>query len=59
MTSEVINGWSSDQKMLVADAVLEAAIIDAEVIDEEPEFNSLPNKHEDLDFDDIATFAEE
>jgi hypothetical protein len=59
VTSEVINGWSSDQKMLVADAVIEAAIIDVDVVEAQPEFDSLPNKNEDVNFEDLATFMDE
>jgi len=59
VTSEVINTWSSDQKMLVADALVEAAIIDVEVAEEEEEFNSLPSRDEDLQLDDIAEFLDD
>jgi hypothetical protein len=59
ITSEVISDWSVDQKMLVADALIEASIIDVEIEDVEPEFNSLPNKREDLDLDDIAVFVKD
>ena len=58
VTSEVISDWSVDQKMLVAGAVIDAAIIDVEP-EEVEEFNSLPIKDEDLDLDDIATFVDD
>ena len=58
ITSDVLRSWSSDQKMLVADAVVEAAIIDAD-FEEEPEFNSLPDKTEHLELDDIAEFLDD
>jgi len=59
VTSEVINSWSSDQKMLVADALVEAAIIDIDVEEAEEEFNSLPPKDLDLQLEDIAEFLDE
>ena len=60
VTSEVIKTWSSDQKMLVADALVEAAIIDVEINEEEEEeFNSLPPRNEDLQLDDIAEFLDD
>ena len=59
VTSEVINNWSSDQKMLVADAVLEAAIIDVSIEEVEEEFNSLPPKDLDLQLEDIAEFLDD
>ena len=59
VTSEVINTWSTDQKMLVADALVEAAIIDVEVIEEEEEFDSLPPRNDDLQLDDIAEFLDD
>ena len=59
ITSEVLGGWSLDQKMLIADAVVEAAIIDEETIEVPKEFNSLPPKSDDLKLDDIAEFIED
>ena len=59
VTSEVINTWSSDQKMLVSDALVEAAIIDVEISEEEEEFDSLPPRNEDLQLDDIAEFLDD
>ena len=59
VTSEAISEWSVDQKMLVADALIEASIIDVEIEEPEPEFNSLPDKREKLELDDIATFVED
>jgi len=59
VTSEAISGWSSDQKMLVADAVIAAAIIDADFEEAEPEFNSLPKPTEDLSLEDIAVFSDD
>jgi hypothetical protein len=59
VTSEAISGWSSDQKMLVADAVIEAAIIDADFEEAAPEFNSLPKPTEDLSLKDIAVFSDD
>jgi len=57
VTSEVIRDWSLDQKMLIADALIEASIIDVEV--EEAEFDSLPPKNEKIEFKDIAEFPED
>jgi hypothetical protein len=59
VTSEVLGSWSVDQKMLVADAVVEAAIIDVDPVESSPEFNSLPSKEEDLELEDIAVFIED
>lgn len=59
VTSEVINGWSSDQKMLVADAVVEAAIIDADFEEAEAEFDSLPKPSKNVTLDDIAVFSDD
>jgi hypothetical protein len=59
ITSDILSGWSSGQKMLVADAVVEAAIIDADFEEEEPEFNSLPVKNQKLELDDIAEFLDD
>ena len=59
VTSEVIGEWSVDQKMLVAGAVIDASIIDVEIEEPEPEFNSLPDKSEEFELDDVATFVEE
>jgi transposase len=60
VTSEVISNWSSDQKMLVADALVEAAIIDADFTEsEEEEFNSMPIRDKDLKLEDIAEFLDE
>tara|TARA_R100000152_G_C6702453_1_gene131697 strand:+ start:209 stop:835 length:627 start_codon:yes stop_codon:yes gene_type:complete len=58
VTSEVIGGWSEDQKQMVADAVLDAAILDAEEFLELPEHNSMP-KEEVVSFEDVAEFSEE
>lgn len=59
VTSEVLGRWTPDQKMLIADAVVEAAIIDVGYEEAAPEFNSLPNKDEDLELEDIAEFLED
>ena len=59
VTSEVINNWSSDQKMLVADAVVEAAIIDADFEEAEPEFDSLPKPSKNVSLEDIAVFSDD
>ena len=59
VTSEVINGWSTDQKMLVSDALVEAAIIDADFEEAEEEFNSMPTRQENLELEDIAEFMDE
>jgi len=59
VTSEVLGGWSLDQKMLIADAVVEAAIIDVETEEAPKEFNSLPLKNEDLELEDIAEFLDD
>tara|TARA_R100001082_G_scaffold109988_1_gene88521 strand:- start:5704 stop:6336 length:633 start_codon:yes stop_codon:yes gene_type:complete len=58
VTSEVIGGWSEDQKQMVADAVLDAAILDAEEFLELPEHDSMP-KEEVVTFEDVAEFSEE
>ena len=43
---------------MVADAVLDAAILDAEEFLELPEHNSMP-KEEVVSFEDVAEFSEE
>ena len=58
VTSDVLNTWSDDQKQMVADAVLDAAILDAEEILELPEYNSMP-KEEEVSFEDVADFSDE
>ena len=58
LTTEVISDWSEDQKKLVADAVLEAAIVDVEV-EEEEETLALPAVTHATDLDEIAEFIEE
>ncbi len=58
VTSDVLNAWSDDQKQMVADAVLDAAILDAEEILELPEYNSMP-KEEAVSFEDVADFSDE
>ena len=45
--------------MLIADAVVEAAIIDVESEEPPKEFNSLPLKNEDLELEDIAEFLDD
>ena len=59
ISANVIDNWSSDQKMLVADALVEAAIIDVEHKPVAEEFNSLPLKPESLELDDIAEFLDD
>ena len=59
ISANVIDNWSSDQKMLVADALVEAAIIDVEHEPVVEEFNSLPLKSESLELDDIAEFLDD
>jgi len=56
ITSEVLGRWTPDQKMLVAEAVVEAAIIDIDCEEVEPEFNSLPIKDKELELEDMAEF---
>ena len=58
VTSDVLNTWSDDQKQMVADAVLDAAILEAEEILELPEYNSMP-KEEEVSFEDVADFSDE
>ena len=58
VTTDVLNTWSDDQKQMVADAVLDAAILDAEEILELPEYNSMP-KEEEVSFEDVADFSDE
>ena len=45
--------------MLVADAVVEAAIIDVEATEVPPEFNSLPPHRDELKIEDVADFVED
>ena len=58
VTTDVLNTWSDDQKQMVADAVLDAAILEAEEILELPEYNSMP-KEEEVSFEDVADFSDE
>ena len=53
--SDILGNWSEDQKQLVADAVVDAAILDTEELTALPEHDSMP-KEEDVDFEDIAEF---
>ena len=58
VTSDVLNTWSDDQKQMVADALVDAAILDAEEILELPEYNSMP-KEEEVVFEDVADFSDD
>jgi len=58
LTSDILGTWSDDQKQLVADAVVDAAILDAEEILELPEHDSMP-KEEDISFEDMADFSDD
>ena len=58
VTADVLNTWSDDQKQMVADAVLDAAILDIEEVLELPEYNSMP-KEEEVSFEDVADFSDE
>ena len=58
VTSDVLNTWSDDQKQIVADALVDAAILDAEEILELPEYNSMP-KEEEVVFEDVADFSDD
>ena len=58
VTSDALNAWSDDQKQMVADAVLDTAILDVEEVLQLPEYDSMP-KEEDLSFEDVADFSEE
>jgi DNA-binding CsgD family transcriptional regulator len=59
VTSDVLNTWSDDQKQMVADAVVGAAILDAEEILELPEYNSMPKEEEEVRFEDVAEFLDD
>mgnify|MGYP005820582849 FL=1 len=56
--SDILGNWSEDQKQLVADAVVDAAILDTEELTALPEHDSMP-KEEDVDFEDIAEFLDD
>lgn len=58
LTTEVINDWSDDQKQLVADAILEASIVDVDEQADE-EVLSLPPVTPTSSFEEIAEFIEE
>ena len=58
VTSDVLNTWSDDQKQIVADALVDAAILDGEEILELPEYNSMP-KEEEVVFEDVADFSDD
>jgi hypothetical protein len=59
LTANVISDWSDEQKLLIADAVVEAAIIDVEATSSPKDFNSLPAPEENLELEDIAEFLED